>query len=209
MRNSEIINILRKELEHLNKTILEHPYIRDGLDGKLTSEHIRKFVINQLYIVFHDLKSLSHLLSRSDYDNEIKFFKTALDGDYEAYNALKDLADELGIRDFRGDVDPEAVTYTHYLSYLSLYATLGDAAVALVINLPVWGENVSRLAMIFRERYEVRSIRFLEMFSGSYKEFEELSYPIIERYLDMDRYRVVARMIQCYEKMFWDAIYKS
>ena len=209
MKNPEIINILRKELEPLNNTILEHPYIRDALDGKLTSGHIRKLVINQLYIVPHDLKSLSYLLSRANYDDEIKFFKTALDGDYEAYNALKKLADELSIRGFLGDVDPEAVTYTHYLSFLSLYATLGDAAVALVVNLPVWGENAGRLARIFRERYEVRNIRFLDMFSGSYKEFEKLSYPIIERYLDMNRYSVIARMIQCYEKMFWDAIYKK
>ena len=34
--------------------------------------------------------------------------------------------------------NPQSVAYTHFLSWLALYANAGEQAPALVINLPIW-----------------------------------------------------------------------
>ena len=202
--------MLRSELRPLNEYILNHPYVRNAEQRMLSMALIKEFVVNQLYIVPHDLRALAHTLSRASFRDEVEFFKVLVDGDYRAFKELIKLAEELGINvDRPPNPKPGAVTYTHYLSWLALNGTLGDVAVALVVNLPVWGSNTSRLAKALRENYGIKSIGFLEAFRGPYDELERMAYPIIERYLDMDRYRLVSRMIQAYERMFWDSIYSG
>jgi hypothetical protein len=52
------------------------------------------------------------------------------------------LAEELNIEFSWDSLDPSAVAYTHFLSWLALNGTVGDIAVALIINLPVWAVSV-------------------------------------------------------------------
>ncbi|MET1102239.1 MAG: TenA family transcriptional regulator [Pyrodictiaceae archaeon] len=209
-RGRKVIEELRRILEPLNKEILEHPVLVLAEEGRLPRESIRRFVVNQLYIVPHDMRSLARLLSRSRAIDEIEFFKQALDGDYKALHALRRLAGELGIDpDNPGEPDPDATAYTHYLAWLSSYASLGEAAVALIVNLPVWGANATRLGRALRERYGITETEFFELFSGPYDGLERAAEPIIERYLDMKAYRIVAKTIQHYEKKFWDALLGS
>lgn len=209
-RGAEIVSSLRKELEPLNAKILEHPYLKDAERGVLPRGKVEKFVINQLYIIPYDLRSLGHLLSRASRKDEVELFKAAVDGDYVAMNELLKLAGELGIGlDRIYEADPEAVAYTHYLAWLANYATPGQAAIALVVNLPVWGEAVGRLGRALKEKYGVKEVGLFELFAKDYASFERMAHPIIERYEDIEGYRLVARMIQYYEKMFWDAIYRG
>lgn len=196
-------------METLNAEILGHPYLRDAERGALPRAKIERFVVNQLYIIPHDLRSLSHLLSRVSEVDEIAFFKAAVDADYAAVSELLKLARELGIGVEQAvKADPEAVAYTHYLAWLASYATPGQAAVALVVNLPVWGRAVGRLGKALREKYGIKETGLFDLFARDYSEFERMAYPIIERYEDVESYRLVARMIQHYEKMFWDAVYR-
>ncbi len=206
----EIINRLRSDIKELNERILNHPYIEEAMAGTLPLEKIKAFVINQLYIVFHDMKSLAHLVSRSKTMDEVEFFSELYLGDRRAFPALLKLAEEIGIYTISyEEVDPEAVTYTHYLSWLALHGTLGEAATALIVNLPVWGANTKKLSVALRERYGIKHTEFLDLFSGPYDELERKAYPIIERYLNMEKYRAVVRLIQRYEELFWDSIYKD
>ncbi len=204
-----IIEWLRRELAEENKAILEHPFIQAAEAGRLSRSSLEAFIVNQLYIVPHDLRSLLHLASRSLYDDEVKFFMMLAEGDAKALVELRKLASELGVSYSPEKVDPRAVAYTHYLSWLALHATLGEAAVALIVNLPVWGSNVCKLARILRESYGVKEVGFLELFCGPYESLEEASYPIVERYYNPERYLLAARMIQAYERMFWDVVYEA
>jgi len=206
---AELISKLRQELEPLNAKVLDHPYIRDAEAGKLPKSKVEKFVVNQLYIVPYDLRSIARMLSRASEQDEVDFFKAALDGDYAALGELLKLARELGVDSKRAveEADPAAVAYTHYLAWLADYATPGQAAVALVVNLPVWGAAVGRLGKALKEAYGVKETGFFELFSQDYSGFEKAAYPIIERYWDEAKYRLVARTIQHYEKAFWDAVY--
>ena len=204
----DIIEELRNEIRVQNEEILNHPFVEEALKGSLPLDKIKMFVKNQLYIVFHDMKSLAHLISRSKAMDEVEFFSTLYLGDKEAFGALLELARELGVQTVSfEEVDPGAVAYTHYLSWLSLHATLGEAAIALVINLPVWGSNTKKLSIALREKYGISKTRFLDIFAGPYDDLEKKSYPLIERYYNLERYRSVVRFIQYYEKMFWDSLY--
>ncbi|MEZ0320036.1 MAG: TenA family transcriptional regulator [Pyrobaculum sp.] len=194
----KVIETLRKELEPLNKEI-------EDLAEGFTPEALRRFVTNQLYIVPHDLKALSTAMAKARAPDEYKFIKALIDGDYFALEALWKLAEELGVSFSWSAVDPSAVAYTHFLSWLALNGTMGDLAVAMTVNLPVWGANCQRLSQWAKAR-GVRNTHFLDMFAGPYDQLEAAAEEIAQRYLDMERYRYVARAIQQYELAFWRAI---
>ncbi|ABO09306.1 thiaminase II/PqqC family protein [Pyrobaculum calidifontis] len=198
---TSIIEAVRKEVEHLNREIakaVERP----------SWEMLRRFVQNQLYIVPHDLKALSVAMAKARAPDEYTFVKMLVDGDYAAYNALLKLAEELRVEFRWRDIDPAAVAYTHFLSWLALHGTLGDLAVALVVNLPVWGANCLKLAEWARAN-GVKHVEFLEIFKGPYHELERLAEEVARRYEDMEKYIYVAKAIQRYELDFWRAIASS
>lgn len=193
----KVIETLRRELEPLNREIAEA--LRPSREALLS------FVANQLYIVPHDLKALSAAMAKAKERDEYTFIKTLIDGDFAALEALRELAEELRV-EFRWEsVDPAAVAYTHFLSWLAMHGTVGDLAVAMTVNLLVWGRNCAALAEWAR-RNGVKNTKFMEMFAGPYDELEALAEPIAERYLDWGRYRFVARAIQRYELEFWRAV---
>ncbi len=196
----DIIKKLREELKDLNDKIVRHPSIQ-----KPSKEVLVKFVENQLYIIPHDLKALSHALSKASVIDEIEFFKILVDGDYEALKALNMLADELGVKLDYAKLSVKAVSYTHYLSWLALNGSPGDVAVALTVNLPVWGENVKKLGEHARS-LNIRSTKLFNLFSGPFEPLEERAEKIAERYLDWERYRFISKAIQQYELEFWDSL---
>lgn len=197
---ADIIVILRKELSELNERILNHPAVIHP-----TKNVLRRFVENQLYIIPHDMRALSFIFSRCKEKDECSFFKALIDGDYEAFKLLEELANELNIKFDYGKISPRAVGYTHFLSWLALYATPGDVAVAMVVNLPVWGENVKRLGS-FAKSLGLKSVRLFELFTGPFDALEEIAEIIADRYKNMERYTFVAKAIQQYELDFWDGL---
>jgi len=197
---ADIIGNLREELKDLNQKILTHPSLQ-----KPSREVLNRFVENQLYIIPHDLKALSHVLSRTIALDEVEFFKMLVDGDYEALKALHDLAYELNIKLDYSRLSLKAVSYTHFLSWLALNGSPGDVAVALTVNLPVWGENVKKLGEHARI-LNIKSTKIFDLFSGPFGILEEKAEKISERYLDWGRYRFIAKTIQQYELDFWDSL---
>mgnify|MGYP000579378604 FL=1 len=197
---SGVIKKLREELRDLNTKILSTPSLE-----RPSTEVLNRFVENQLYIIPHDLKALSHILSRTTQMDEVEFFKSLVDGDYEALKALHQLAEELNIKLDYARLSVKAVSYTHFISWLALNGTPGDAAVAAAVNLPVWGENVKRLGEI-AAILNIRSRRLFELFSGPFETLEEKAEKIAERYLDLSRYRFIAKTIQQYELEFWNSL---
>jgi thiaminase len=191
---------LREELKDLNLKILGHPSLE-----RPSWEVLNRFVANQLYIIPHDLKALSHIPSRAVTMDEVEFFKALVDGDYEALKALRQLAEELNTGLDYAKLSVKAVSYTHFLSWLAMNGSPGDAAVALTVNLPVWGENVRRLGENAAS-LNIRSRRIFELFSGPFETLEEKAEKIAERYLDWNRYRFIAKTIQQYELDFWNSL---
>lgn len=196
-----IILKLREELKPLNVEILGHRAVTSP-----NAETVRSFVLNQMYIVPHDLKALSVLLSRASEDSEIRFFKTLVDGDFAGYNALKTLADELKVNFELSRVSLSGAGYTHFLSWLALHASLGEASVALLVNLPVWGANLQKLKAWAVSSGMVKNTEFFRLFEGPFDALEDQAGPTLKRHLNWERYRFVAAAIQHYELDFWNAV---
>ncbi|MEM4023978.1 TenA family transcriptional regulator [Pyrobaculum sp.] len=192
-----VIEAIRRELEPLNAEI------RAAL--RPSREALVKFVANQLYIVPHDLKALSAAMAKAREPDEYRFVKALVDGDYNALQLLWELAEEVGVSLSWDALDPSAVAYTHFLSWLAVNGTMGDLVVAMTVNLPVWGENCLALASWAKEQGYKR-LGFLEMFAGPYDQLEAAAEAIAQRYLDWGRYRFVAKAIQRYELEFWRSV---
>ncbi|TRM87003.1 TenA family transcriptional regulator [Sulfolobus sp. E3] len=202
------LQIIRKELENLNLQILNNPILKLVEERKLKRDVINYFVINQWYIVNHDLRSLALGLSKSRSIDELSIFKELIDGDYHALGELMKLMKELNI-DIKDpltyNISPKAVNYTHYLSWLANYAEPKEFLFATVVNLPVWGTVVTRFGEGLRRNYGINELGFFDTFKGSYDELENKVISLLE-VKDMNRLKTIAYMIQYYEKEFWESL---
>lgn len=205
---------VRESLRSIENEIVNHPFVRDSIEGRLGVDAIKRFAVNQWYIVNHDLRSLAIMLSRASDMDELLYFRDAIDVDYKALQGLADLLKELGVelrRPSEMDVSPYAVAYTHYISWLASYASIGVIAFAFAVNFPAWGEASTKLGDALKNRYGYRSLGFFQVFRPPYEPFIERSLAIAPKYYPRDReaMRQAAIKIQRYEKMFWDSIYKE
>ncbi len=212
MEASSLLREVREYLAPLNERILRHRYITDAEEGRLKPDQIRAFVSNQYYIVSYDIKSLGLMLARSSTGKEADFFKNVLDGDMEGLSQLVKLAQALGLstQELAGySAIPGAVAYTHYLVTLASFAQPGEQAMALIVNLPVWGANCVRLSRALRAKYRIDETGFLDIFTSPMEEAEKSASEVIEDYLPQRREHMkrAAALVQAYELMFWDGIY--
>ncbi|MEM0444844.1 MAG: TenA family transcriptional regulator [Nitrososphaerota archaeon] len=212
MDSRALLSRLRIELQEVNRRIENHPFIVEAENAVLPLDKLKLYVENQYYIVYHDVRSLALMVSRAkEYDEATYLAKLEL-GDLRAFEELCKMGEELGVglTGFeRLRIIPAAVSYTHYLSWLALNASVGEQVFALIVNLPVWGRACARLAEALKTRYGLAATGFLEGFAQTPPWVEDDGLRLVERYLDRgeEKMRLVARMIQSYELSFWDGIY--
>ncbi len=208
-----LLKEMRSLLAPLNEKILNHPYIIDAEKGTLPLARIQAFVANQHYIVNNDVRNLALMLSRSTSIEELRFFERVMKADLEALGLVVKMARTLGftVQELENYVQiPEAVVYAHYLSTLAQFSSPGEQVMALIINLPVWSSNCRRLSKVLREKYQIEETSFLDLFSSPTEELEIEALRITDHYLPEkeESMRRVARLIQAYELMFWDGLYR-
>jgi thiaminase len=213
MKAKDMLLSIREELAPVNEKILNHPFIGDAEKGVLALGKIKLFVTQQYYIVSHDIKSLALMLHRARQRSEVDYFNKLLQGDLYALNNLLAMAKALNVHINeleKGEPASEAVAYTHYIAWLAAHATPGEQVFALIVNLPVWGSNCDRLSKILKSKYNILETGFLDAFSKVPGWVEEEGLNIINRYLPTfeREMRIAARMIQAYELMFWNGIYR-
>ncbi|AHC52306.1 TenA family transcriptional regulator [Sulfolobus acidocaldarius SUSAZ] len=185
---------LRQELSNLNEKILNHPFILRAESGDLPLSKLELFYDQQWYIVNYDLRSLAIMVSRANQQDELDFFLSILQGDYEGLKILREVAKKTY------SPLPSAISYTHYLSWLANYGNPGEQAVALTVNLPVWADNCRRLANAFKGKADVR---FLDLFVKVKIDDDQVE-TIVSRYLG--RYKEISTIIQFYELQFWNSL---
>jgi len=200
--------LIRKDLAGINQQILNHPILKVAEEGKLRRKTIEAIVVNEWYIVNHDVRSIAIGFSRSSL-NELDLFKAFLDGDYKALKELEKLMKELNleIKDpLLCNISPQAVSYTHYLSWLANYVEPSEFLFALIVNVPVWANVVTKIGDLLKEKYWIKETGFFDSFKGSYEELEKrISSLVNER--QIERLKTISFTIQAYEKAFWDEMY--
>lgn len=212
MQSRKILHETRSELEPLNKSVLHHPLLADAEAGKLPVDNVKLFVENQLYIVHHDIRNLALMAAKTASHDEASYFNKLCNGDIQANSLLLKMAEELNIKDISNPrISPQAVAYTHYLAWLALYANPGEQSFAIIVNLPVWGAACGRFAKALKQNYGIKQVGFLEFFSETPAWVEEEGLNIVERYLttSQSRLKSIAKTIQRYEAMFWDAVHRG
>jgi len=211
----KFVDGVRRELHPLNEQILNHPYLQAIQAGRIERERLRLFAAQQSYIIESDLRSVALMVTRASSEGSRAFFLELLEGERAALKAL-DLfraavvaAPEPPLSD---EPLPGAFAYCAFVAWLSLYASEAEFAGALLINLPVWGDNCGRMADALRSKYGLSEaeVAFFTMFATAPPGFEDRAAAVVaeglERHVSTAMIRRAAALLQAYELLFWDTM---
>ncbi len=208
---------IRRDLEPVNEQLLRHPYVQSLEEGRIEREKLRILAGEQYAIISSDLRSVAHLVNRFGNSASCDFFLNILKGERAAWDALLAFAPALGLSE--ADLQaheplPGAHAYTCYMAWLALYGSDAEVAAAYLVNFPAWGLNCGRLSRIFKQRYGLSNdeVAFFDLFASPPPTFEANALAVIQSGLDRggDQRLIgrAARLLQAYELMFWDTLYK-
>lgn len=213
---SRLIREIRADLRPIEDQIRNHPYITALENGQVSLDNLRAFAGEQYNILRSDLRSDAHMVTRFGATPGAQFFIDLVNGEAIAIGLMNDFAAALGL----GESDlqayeprPQGQTYPNYAAWLGFYGSDADIAAAYLVNFPVFGENTGRMALALRNRYgfTAQQTAFFDFFSSLPPTFEPAALAIIEAGLDNGTadersIRRAARLLQAYEKDFWDAV---
>jgi len=212
-----LLNEIGKELQPVTEQLLRHPYLQALEEGKIGREKLRVFAGEQYDIIASDLKSAAYLVSRVGSTPSRDFFLGILQGERAAWDALLTFAHALGLSETQlrdHEPLPGAHAYTCYMAWLALYASDAEIAAAYLINFPAWGENCGRLSHILKERFGLseNEVAFFDLFASPPATFEANALNVIQQGLERgNEPRLIqraARLLQAYELMYWDTLYR-
>lgn len=212
-----LLRELRDLLTPLEEKIRAHPYLADLEGRKIGREKLKYFAGEQHHIITSDLRSVSLLLSRHGLPPGRDFFWMVLQGETAAFKALGRFVSALKLPGEELEAYeplPEAQAYKAYMAWLSLYGSGAEVAGAFLSNFPAWGANCGRMGKALMEGYGFKgeALSFFELFSTPVPDFEEKARLVItvgiSQGVEPRTIKEASRMLQGYELMFWDALYK-
>ena len=211
MKARQYLEDVRKEVEPLKVEILRCPFLTRAERGEITVNQLRTFVENLLYMVPHDARSYILMASRANDPEEAKYFAELALGELEAFEALKEMANELdiGLRPLHEmKIIPHVIDYTHFLAFLATHRNPGEQVFALLVDFPVWSAACSKLLSALKNMNVIRNVKFLELFSDIPGWIEERGLHICERYVERhgDDMRFFALLMEKYELGFWKGL---
>ena len=209
---------IRQDLQTVAEELLRHPYVQALEEGKIGRENLRLFVGEQYNTIASDLKSVAYLVSRFGSAPSRDFFLGILQGERAAWDALLTFAHALGLSETQlreHEPLPGSHAYTCYMAWLALYASDAEIAAAYLINFPAWGQNCGRLSRILKERFGLgeKEVAFFDLFASPPATFEANALSVIQQGLDRGTeprlIKRAARLLQAYELMYWDTLYRT
>jgi thiaminase len=213
-----LLNEIGKELQPVTEQLLRHPYVEALEQGKIGRENLGVFAGEQYTIIASDLRSVAHLVNRFGASPSRDFFLGVLQGEKAAWDALLTFASGLGLTEASLHAHEPlagAHAYTCYMAWLALYASDAEIAAAYLINFPAWGQNCGRLSRILKERFGLsgKQVAFFDLFASPPATFEASALSVIQQGLDRGTeprlIQRAARLLQAYELMFWDTLYRT
>lgn len=213
-----LLEEIREDLQPVTEQLLRHPYVQALEQGKIGRENLRLFAGEQYNIIASDLKSAAYAVGRYGTAPSRDFFLGILHGERAAWDALLIFAHGLGLSEAQlraHEPLPGAHAYTCYMAWLALYASEAEIAAAYLVNFPAWGQNCGRLSCILRERFGLgdKEVAFFELFASPPATFEANALGVIQQGLDRGTeprlIQRAARLLQAYELMYWDTLYRT
>jgi thiaminase len=212
----KLIAEIRAELRPIEDQIRNHPYLAALENGQVSLNNLRAFAGEQYNILRSDLRSDAHMVTRFGATPGAPFFVDLVNGEAIAVGLMLDFARALGLSEANlqaYEPQPRGQTYPSYAASLGFYGSDADIAAAYLVNFPVFGENTARMNAALQNRYgfTAQQTAFFEFFSSLPPSFEPSALAIIEAGLnsgsaDPRSIKRAARLLQAYEKDFWDAV---
>ena len=210
----QLIDELREELAPVEEQIRNHPYLTALENGRSSRENLKAFAGEQYNIIQSDLRSIALMVARFGVSPSGEFFRGFLEGEILAFGLLLDFAEALGLdeSDLKAyEPRPEAQTYPAYVTSLALYGSQAEIAAAFLVNFAVFGENTGRMSAALRSQYELspEDTAFFDFFATPIPGFECTALTVIaaglEHGAEPRAIKRATRLLQAYEKQFWDA----
>lgn len=215
-RAAALVAELRRELAALEAAIRAHPYL-DALEaGRLPREELARFAGEQYHIIRSDLRSVALLAHRFGAEASGAFFRAVLGGEAAALEALRGFAralalDEVGLEAY--EPAPGCQAYAAFMAWLALYESDAAVAAGFLVNFAAWGANCGRMSRALRARYGLSeaATAFFDLFASPPPDFEAQALAVIDdglaRGAEPRRIRRAARLLQGYEKLYWDTVH--
>ena len=209
---------IRVALEKVEQKIRRHPYVVAIEEGKVEKESLKVFAGEQYHIISSDIRSVALLVSRWGHGTSLDFFWMLLQGEVEALKALLRFASALGVsEEGLKAYDPfaGAQAYKAYMAWLCLYGTEAEAAAAFLVNFRAWGANCGMMSEAVKKNYGFSNeeVVFFDLFSTPAADFEKKAMSVIDRELSRGvaplAIETAARLLQDYEFLFWDTVWKA
>lgn len=210
-----IVAELRQELAPIEDQIRNAPFLTALENGQVTQAQLRAFAGDQYQILLNDVRSVAHMVSRFGTEPTGVFFRGNLEGELIARGLFLDFAAALGMTEadlLAYEPRPQGQTYGHYVATMAAYATNAQIAASFLVNFPVFGENTGRMGAALRHRYGLtaQQTAFFDFFSGLPPTFGDEALAVIaaglEKGAEPREIKRSARLLQAYEKDFWDAV---
>jgi TENA/THI-4/PQQC family len=211
-----LVEELRRELDPVEQELRRHPYLAALEAGHVRREDLARFAGEQHHTIRSDLRSVALLVNRFGATPSGPFFQAVLGGETAALAALGAFAAAVGMDDARlqaYEPAPGAHAYTAFMAWLALYGSEAEVAAGFLVNFPAWGANCGRMSRALRDRYGLteKATAFFELFATPPSEFEGQGMAVVAdglaRGADRRRVKRAARLLQGYEKLYWDTLY--
>ncbi|MFQ5898142.1 MAG: transcriptional regulator [Candidatus Methylomirabilia bacterium] len=214
-RSGSLIDEIKRDLDPVEREIRGHAYLAELEAGRVPREKLRLFAGEQYHIIRSDLRSVALLVNRFGATESGPFFQAVLAGEAAALEALKAFAlalgmDEALLRTY--DPAPGAQAYPAFMAWLALYGSDAEVAAAFVVNFAAWGEGCGRMGRALRSGYglTMEQLAFFDLFASPPAEFEAGALAVVEaglaRGADPRLIKRAARLLQGYEKLYWDTL---
>lgn len=210
-------NLVRRiaaDLGDVERALRAHPYAQAFRGGTVPVEAIVPFLGHQYHIAHMDARSAALLVHRFDDGPAGGFCRGFLHGGFEARAEIPVMAEKVGLSedDLRAyEPGAEGFAYAGYVSLLAAHGTAAEVMCGFLVNLPAWGFNCGEIGRGLRENYgwPNQTTAFVDGMAAL-PAFDDEALPVIQAGLDRgeDPRHIarVARLIQGYEKMFWDCM---
>jgi hypothetical protein len=108
---------------------------------------------------------------------------------------------------------PSRPAYTAFMAWLALYGSEAEVAAGSLVNFPACGANCGRMSRALRDRHGLteKATAFFDLFATPPSEFEGQAMAVVAdglaRGADRRRVKRAARLLQGYEKLYWDTLH--
>ncbi len=209
---AELIAEARAAMAPTDRAVRDHRFVVAVEEGRVDRTALQRFAGNQYQMWIGNSNDVS--MARFADHPYRDVFLTPPEVEAGAARGFATLAAALGMpADELESFEPDAAAfgYAGFKAWLICYGSAAEMACSRALNLEAWGACCRRISAGLRQHYGCTAddTAFLDFFVDL-EELEKQAARVIDddlaRGVDPRRVIRAARMIQDYEKMFWDAM---